>query len=455
MELIPESVKTNLNEYEWFILLCSAWLHDVGMMKKNIEESDEDIRETHHERCAEVIKEKFGELLSGPESMTIIDVCRGHRVIDLSTLDEERTLRHKDLGNLKVRTRFLAALIRLSDACDICLTRTSPALDVSALPENAKFYHSIHERVSGLSFAHDKAAIEVSMFANNDYDKTILEAYVTDKLRSELGSISEILAENGVYYFFIRSTFSPSSVPLPEIRVPEETIKEARSKLIEEIRTLSTTNLTSALESVRKLRILGGKIPLNIVQEISEMFESKNDYKSSLKITEVALESDPNNAYLLTHVGHVKGEIFFDYDGSVEAFKRAYEISPDASRSLNYAESLVTVSEFQKAYDLASQVHETASETRYLYNANLIRIWALIFMRKKEGSDLIRMLAKTLPKKFREQNVGWRYDKISKYIRESDLKQPVKKMLLDLINVVSEGTISIEEFSRAHLSSRT
>ena len=53
---LTESV--NLSEYEDFLLKCSAWLHDIGMLRREGENTDNPevcnrIREEHHKRSAE------------------------------------------------------------------------------------------------------------------------------------------------------------------------------------------------------------------------------------------------------------------------------------------------------------------------------------------------------------------------------------------------------------------
>jgi len=438
-ELIPESARRNLNEYEVFILLGSVWLHDLGMMKKEEGESDESVREKHHERCAEVILSEFSGILTGHEGVIVADVCRGHRRIDLATLDETRTIHHKDLGDQKVRVRFLSALIRLADSCDICSTRTSSLLDTGSLADEARFYHALHERVSGISFLPDQAAIEISMISQNDTEELLLSEYVVSRLQSELMSVNDILARNGIYYFFVRGKYARPPTALNAIEIPDDIGRDLRAKIRRETLGILERDPSLAFDNIKKLSILGGRANLGMIESISRAFEEKEDYKSTLEVLEFGLKSNPDSPYILTHIGHVKGEYLNDYVGSLQALEKAYQESADDVHVLNYAEALVTAREFKRAMELASAVYSRTETVRHLINARLIIVISFYLMgKKKEGFGLLTSVLNVLPDDFHEHN-PWVYNKIRNFIRESELDSASKEILFDLIEVVSKG----------------
>jgi len=448
-ELIPESIKKTLNEYEIFILLCSVWLHDMGIMIKRADESVEDIRSTHHIRSAEFIMKKFSDLLNEAERVVMAAISRAHRsVVDLSTLDERISLHHPTLGNQHIRVRFLAALLRLADACDICHTRA--AVDTSGLPEEARFYHLLHRRVSGINFVHNKASIEINMLVESDFDRVILSDFVTGKLSSELDSVREGLSSEGIFYFYTKEFFSNASVP--SIEVPSKMLEDVRLKLSEDVhlRLRSGGDPTPALEAAKKLYSYGEKISFEIILMISRSYREGNDLKAASETLEFGLTLYPDNITLLYELGFLKSDYLCDDKGSFECFEKIFKNRKDENVMGNLAEAYVRIKKYDDAYDLATQLCETSSDLNFLINSRLIQIWSLYLMGKeKDGSDMIRALTLIFPKNFHKINT-WVYNGISKFLQKSDLKPSVKEMLLNFIDVVSNGK-SIEEFKSTYL----
>ena len=75
----------NLSEYEAFLLKCSAWLHDIGMLMRKGEDINDpevcdEIRREHHKRSADYIKEHWREIgLSDETEAAIIQwICYAH-----------------------------------------------------------------------------------------------------------------------------------------------------------------------------------------------------------------------------------------------------------------------------------------------------------------------------------------------------------------------------------------
>lgn len=135
LENLLIGVMDEMRPLEAFILLCSAWLHDIGMLI-NVDEngkelSESEIRAGHALRSAMWI-EKFHVqwgLPNSREADAIAQVCMYHSRQTGSVedeLDEEFPMR----GGRIIRLRFLAGLLRLADALD-CRWRRAP----ESLPE--------------------------------------------------------------------------------------------------------------------------------------------------------------------------------------------------------------------------------------------------------------------------------------------------------------------------------
>jgi len=441
-EIIPESIKKDLNQYEVFILLCSVWLHDIGMMVCEEGESIEDVRLKHHQRAPKVIYERFSELFNESERAVIGEIARAHRDIDVSTLDETRTLERGNLGSQKIRIQLLAALLRLADACDII--RTSSSLSkITTLPEEAKFYHSLYTRISGIAFEHGRSIIEVDMLAENESEKEVLRKFVVDKIRSELQSIQEVLMNNGIHYFKVNEKFCKPPESMASIKVPPEMMKKIQEDMSADAHSaLIRGDAKRAFEACKRIHILGGSVAWEIFAGIATLFEDAKDFKSEAEVLEFGLRFYPNEAHLLRFVGALHFDRLFNWEKAYEHYKKAYEIDPtDEGGCLSYAEICISCKKYDKADQLATQVTENTSDLRMLINAKLIQIWVLYLTRKeKEGSEAIKALTMMMPRNFHEHN-KWSYNGISKFLAESSLQQSVKNKLLGLIDMVKNKAL--------------
>jgi tetratricopeptide (TPR) repeat protein len=136
--LLPRADK--LNDNEAFVLLAAALLHDVGMQRLNVFDSDlaqhlftseevgqgrssracceELVRERHHLIGAEWIRTELSSSWPNRDFVEeIAGVVRGHTKADLSALQD-----HRKAGK-PMRIRLLAALLRLADELDLDFQR--------------------------------------------------------------------------------------------------------------------------------------------------------------------------------------------------------------------------------------------------------------------------------------------------------------------------------------------
>ncbi|MFQ5821430.1 MAG: hypothetical protein ACE5I5_15710 [Candidatus Heimdallarchaeota archaeon] len=129
--LIPDPIKEQMNFHEIFFLLIAAWMHDWGLVGEPGEDP-ETIRENHHIRTERNFEEKYNKFgLSEHEGRIVGRICRGHRKEDLRLKDFEDYV----LGsNVRIRRRFLAAILRIADECDITHNRTPEVIYHSLNP---------------------------------------------------------------------------------------------------------------------------------------------------------------------------------------------------------------------------------------------------------------------------------------------------------------------------------
>jgi molecular chaperone HtpG len=155
--VIPDTLKANLNDYEIYFLIASAYLHDIGMVnfpefikevdfkefsenekRGNPEVTDEEIirkyiREKHHLRSEEFIVKHFEDLSIEDEHQASIigRICRGHRKENL----HDRNLFKPDRGykNFPINIPLMAAFLRVADELDLTFERT-PAIIYELIP---------------------------------------------------------------------------------------------------------------------------------------------------------------------------------------------------------------------------------------------------------------------------------------------------------------------------------
>lgn len=139
-KIVSARALADIPEKECFLVLCGVWLHDVGMIPQLFGPADisniETIRKKHHIRSAEYVDNNWDKLgLEEDEVSPISDLCRYHR-------------RSENLEGLNVddepMLRYLAALLRLADACHSDYTRIPPELYRLNLAVGISSEHLLH-----------------------------------------------------------------------------------------------------------------------------------------------------------------------------------------------------------------------------------------------------------------------------------------------------------------------
>jgi len=191
-----------MGSVEVFILLAAAYLHDIGMQDERFHGGDlDEIRNHHHELTHSCILGKadarvpLGLELVPPEiRLTIADVAEAHRKTDLSDAKYQE-VRH---GDQQVRARFLAALLRFSDALDIDNRRVHMQLkDLMVLKAEAEFHWLLCYYVSGVSIKNGVITIHYQFPEDCGHYLQLVEPLVRNDVREEFQNVKIILRECG------------------------------------------------------------------------------------------------------------------------------------------------------------------------------------------------------------------------------------------------------------------
>ena len=252
----------NLNDSEILILLCSAYLHDIGMQAENIALGNADIlRENHAEYSCNlilkdgVIDEKVflrhrscgfrddnDEIIDYPLITTTAMVCKGHsgRYFD-EVMEFFNSPQRNVLGN-SVDGKFLTALLMIAD--ELHLEGRSLVEPNIHYPTISRLHHKKHQRIDKpeFSFAKHTQEIRVSLkfeFFDDELDdiKKILITWVVDKLSSQFIRVKDIFRQK-MYLSFSNKINVSNITALSNARFPYRFDDEEKTQL-----TIMTTEM--------------------------------------------------------------------------------------------------------------------------------------------------------------------------------------------------------------------
>lgn len=193
--LILDKVKEQLNKYEIFFLICAAWLHDWGMVGTEDEIPDK-IRKDHHIRTETYFETHYSKLgFTFHEGRIIGRICKGHRKVDLHSEEyEDMTFEQ----GIRIRTRFLAALLRIADEADITHSRTPEVIYYSINPSaKSKEEFEKHLNITGIGQLDEPHKIYITAIARDPKGAKALRE-LTYKIQQELNTVKNILSQNGL-----------------------------------------------------------------------------------------------------------------------------------------------------------------------------------------------------------------------------------------------------------------
>jgi molecular chaperone HtpG len=195
--IIPDSLKEKLNEYEIFFLLCSAYLHDIGMadleqIKDYCGENAEIIRENHHKRSCIFIRDYFEEvgLKDRFQGINIGKICLGHRKEDLH--DISLFPPHKAYKSYDINIALLSSLLRIADELDITFERTPQIIydnfDISNKKSREEWEK--HLSIEGVTSTHNNSFIRCNAMCEDPTIHRNLKK-LEDKINSQLEELPD------------------------------------------------------------------------------------------------------------------------------------------------------------------------------------------------------------------------------------------------------------------------
>jgi molecular chaperone HtpG len=195
--IIPDSLKEELNEYEIFFLLCSAYLHDIGManlkqIKDNWGENEDTIRENHHKRSCIFIRDYFNEvgLKDDHQGNYIGRICLGHRREDLHDINLFPPQNAYKSYNINIP--LLASLLRIADELDITFERTPQLIydnfDIS--DEKSKEEWEKHLSIGGVISTFNNSFIQCNARCKDPNLHRTLKS-LEDKVNSQIGELPD------------------------------------------------------------------------------------------------------------------------------------------------------------------------------------------------------------------------------------------------------------------------
>ena len=206
----------DLQIFEVFPLLCSVWLHDIGMfVGRESGEPYETTRKLHHLRTVKYVKQEAEAdrlPLDQWQLPNVLDICRAHRS-KVKFDDEPRIPKERPFENGigTVRIQLLSSLLRFADACDVHHSRAPEAvfeIHKEFIPRVSREHWKKHLRVGYVRFNWDKACVEVPVILPEDdvekqNEQRRIARLVREELCAELRTVERIFEEYGVRLFHV------------------------------------------------------------------------------------------------------------------------------------------------------------------------------------------------------------------------------------------------------------
>ena len=192
--IIPDSVKPTLNDHEIFFLVLAAWLHDWGMVWK-AGEDPKLIRPIHQIRTEQNLLEFHDKLgLNLHEGEIVGRIARGHRKEDLLSPLFDPVFYS---ANIRIDIRFLSALLRLADECDITFNRVPEIVYYYLNPKDASEDHfKSHLSIGGIGMPNEYK-IEFNAIAFDPQGAEVLHT-VERKIQTEVDTVKGILNQHKI-----------------------------------------------------------------------------------------------------------------------------------------------------------------------------------------------------------------------------------------------------------------
>jgi hypothetical protein len=203
---------TPLAPLEVYILLASAYVHDLGMQEERLEVTEKWVREHHHELTRKIILESYKQPsesaisldlspLPGIASIVAI-VAEAHRKVDLSQ-DEFKPFCH---SGEDIRPRFLAALLRFADELDLDYQRAPMDMIVLRdIPTESLFHWYKSYYVSGVRIDNGCVTVWYQFPEGCQYYEHLIARPVDGKIQDEFAELERIFRQHRAGVWVARS----------------------------------------------------------------------------------------------------------------------------------------------------------------------------------------------------------------------------------------------------------
>jgi len=205
--LVPDATASGFSPLEIYILLASAYLHDIGMQHEQYKNGDlEQIRNQHQEITRQIILENYlshnrQALPLGLEGVpadivnAIALVAEAHRKTDLSQHKYRRFFH----GDKAIRPQLLAALLRLADELDLDHRRVyMESLYFMDVPDVSRLHWHFCYYVSGVEIEDGLVTIWYRFPQESTGYPRIIRPLVNHRVQTELRQLQPILWTHGV-----------------------------------------------------------------------------------------------------------------------------------------------------------------------------------------------------------------------------------------------------------------
>jgi len=213
LENLLKNYPNLLNDYECFILISAAHLHDIGMqspiyagLPQKLQYSLEDmsiIREKHNESSAKMIEDS----VSGKSNLSLgVGECKDfakfiaitskyHRALDLNQLE------NSSIAGKEIKLPLIASLLRLADELDSDYQRVNmELLKLREIPIESKYHWWCHYYVQSILI--DSGYIKIYFRFPSEYQdssiKNILSKKTIKSIGDHLVDVYEILYCSGI-----------------------------------------------------------------------------------------------------------------------------------------------------------------------------------------------------------------------------------------------------------------
>lgn len=286
-------LKEPLNEDEVYVLLCGAYLHDVGLQHEKFFESDrardrfaEDeiqeaaqnpttleamIREWHHWTGAEWIRDTRGlGCIEQRLADEVAVVVEGHRKESVHNIEDRSKFAQP------MRLRLLAALLRLADELDLDCRRVNlDEFEWADIPDGSKAHWWKCHYVYSVDIAHD-GRIEITFQlpeTGREHVAHVVPPLVVDGLRHKLAK--EEVLDTLWEYVALELQRTPRILETPgadKRPVPPEVLSTLRQQLLD-LRTRIARDAVEPMAAVSPgmLTIEWGGTPQRLIQKAVDL----------------------------------------------------------------------------------------------------------------------------------------------------------------------------------------